>query len=224
MAKGLVEQSTMTAIADAIRAKNGTEDTYTPAQMADAITSGGGDSVYTSPISHKGTYLSGTFDFRGTSSNNQQVTQLNIVVDGKISDFGSMILSGSPVGSNYSGLCEALVIIAKEDGENNIQIYDNQLASSSYSIELDLSEYTDSHEIIIIIGGFSRYSNTTKGDYASFVFKNPISDYRYAVAQSSYINTKVYENSVQTIDANGYLTTTIDREEKILVDTEGGAF
>lgn len=47
MAKGLVEQSTMTAIADAIRAKTGTEDTYKPSEMADAISSitggGGGD-------------------------------------------------------------------------------------------------------------------------------------------------------------------------------------
>lgn len=42
----LVQDSSLTAIADAIRAKNGTETTYKPAEMADAITnlpSGGGD-------------------------------------------------------------------------------------------------------------------------------------------------------------------------------------
>lgn len=47
MAKGLVEQSTMIAIADAIRAK-GVEGSFTPAQMAGAISAivtGGGGSV-----------------------------------------------------------------------------------------------------------------------------------------------------------------------------------
>lgn len=44
MANVLVNENSLTAIADAIRAKNGTQNTYKPAQMADAITaiSGGG--------------------------------------------------------------------------------------------------------------------------------------------------------------------------------------
>lgn len=37
MSKGLVEQSSLKAIADAIREKNGLSDTYTPAEMAPAI-------------------------------------------------------------------------------------------------------------------------------------------------------------------------------------------
>lgn len=46
MANVLVQESSLTAIADAIRAKNGTEDTYKPADMASAIAnipSGGGE-------------------------------------------------------------------------------------------------------------------------------------------------------------------------------------
>lgn len=38
MAKGLVSDTNLTAIANAIRAKNGSSDTYTPAEMATAIT------------------------------------------------------------------------------------------------------------------------------------------------------------------------------------------
>lgn len=44
MAKGLINDSTLTAIADAIRAKNGSEDTMLPSEMAgliEAIESGG---------------------------------------------------------------------------------------------------------------------------------------------------------------------------------------
>ena len=47
MANVLVQDSSLTAIADAIRSKNGTTNTYKPGEMADAITnlpSGGGDS------------------------------------------------------------------------------------------------------------------------------------------------------------------------------------
>lgn len=50
MADRLIQTETLTAIADAIRAKNGSSDTYTPAQMVDAITaiptSSGGESVW----------------------------------------------------------------------------------------------------------------------------------------------------------------------------------
>lgn len=50
MAERLIQTETLTAIADAIRGKNGTSDTYTPSQMADAITaiptSSGGESVW----------------------------------------------------------------------------------------------------------------------------------------------------------------------------------
>ena len=38
MAEGLVSDTNLTAIANAIRAKNGSSDTYTPATMATAIT------------------------------------------------------------------------------------------------------------------------------------------------------------------------------------------
>ena len=42
----LVQESSLSAIADAIRAKNGSQDTYTPAQMGPAIAAlTGGDPV-----------------------------------------------------------------------------------------------------------------------------------------------------------------------------------
>ena len=49
MAERLIQTQTLTAIANAIRAKNGSENTYTPAQMAAAILAlapGGGESVW----------------------------------------------------------------------------------------------------------------------------------------------------------------------------------
>lgn len=48
MADRIIQTETLTAIADAIRGKTGTQNTYTPSQMADAITaiSTGGESVW----------------------------------------------------------------------------------------------------------------------------------------------------------------------------------
>lgn len=59
MAKGLVESSTMTAIADAIREKTGSTDTYTPAEMVEAIANiqGGGVTPETFEIKDSVSYL-----------------------------------------------------------------------------------------------------------------------------------------------------------------------
>ena len=60
MAKVLVTDTNLTNIANAIRGKNGTQTTYTPAEMAAAITaipSGGGSSKFT--------YEEGSFTYEG---------------------------------------------------------------------------------------------------------------------------------------------------------------
>ena len=59
MAKVLVNESSLTGIADAIRGKNGSTDTYKPSEMAAAITaiSGGGEPVIESlSVTSNGTY------------------------------------------------------------------------------------------------------------------------------------------------------------------------
>ena len=50
MSKAIIDEQSLTDIADAIRAKNGSADTYTPSEMATAITdlpSGGGVTIQT---------------------------------------------------------------------------------------------------------------------------------------------------------------------------------
>lgn len=98
MAKGLVEQSTMTAIADAIRAKNNSEDTYTPAQMADAIsaiTSGGGDAEYTATV-WKYIPATNTFYVKGSASGTIDVTLT--------ADLGDNRFTVTHSGYNYSNV------------------------------------------------------------------------------------------------------------------------
>lgn len=60
MANVLVQESSLEAIADAIRAKNGTQNTYKPAQMAEAIEaiSGGGITpvINSLSVTENGTY------------------------------------------------------------------------------------------------------------------------------------------------------------------------
>lgn len=57
MSKKLYEESNIAAIANAIRAKNGSQDTYTTAEMADAIEDiETGGILTTKSISENGTY------------------------------------------------------------------------------------------------------------------------------------------------------------------------
>ena len=68
----LVAESSLQAIADAIRSKNGSQNTYTPAQMADAIIaiSGGGGSANlgTKAIYHNGSHPASSDGLDGYSS------------------------------------------------------------------------------------------------------------------------------------------------------------
>lgn len=98
MAKGLVEQTTMTAIADAIRAKNGSENTYTPAQMADAIsaiTTGGGEAEYTATV-WKYIPATSTFDVSGSASGTIDITLTG--------DLGDNRFTVTHSGYNYSNV------------------------------------------------------------------------------------------------------------------------
>ena len=60
MSKVLVSESNLSSIADAIREKSGTEDTYTPSQMAPAIRniSGGGGDMYQEDYDPQGAVIS----------------------------------------------------------------------------------------------------------------------------------------------------------------------
>ena len=65
MARVFVNDTTLTAIADAIREKNGSEDTYKPSQMADAvrgIQSGGGVDLFQNATSLANVFKDSEFD------------------------------------------------------------------------------------------------------------------------------------------------------------------
>ena len=95
MANVLVQDSSLTAIADAIRAKNGTETTYKPGEMASAITalptgSGGGEVnqiTATFPFSFSSTAGSQYYTVTGTDI--LDLTQYGVKED--FSNFVSLI-------------------------------------------------------------------------------------------------------------------------------------
>lgn len=63
MSQALITEARLTDIADAIRAKNGSSDTYTPPQMAAAIAAiptGGGVDVEALSVTANGTYTAPT--------------------------------------------------------------------------------------------------------------------------------------------------------------------
>lgn len=66
MANVLINENSMTAIADAIRAKNGTQNTYKPAQMADAISAISGGGI--TPTGTKSITANGTYDVTNFAS------------------------------------------------------------------------------------------------------------------------------------------------------------
>lgn len=77
MANVLVRESSLEAIADAIREKLNTEDTYKPGEMADAIESisGGGSSLGTKSITANGTYNASSDSLDGYSQVTVNVPQ-----------------------------------------------------------------------------------------------------------------------------------------------------
>lgn len=69
MSKVMITESYLEDIADAIRAKTGTQDTFTPAEMADAIGDiGGSATLGTKSISSNGTYNASSDSLDGYSS------------------------------------------------------------------------------------------------------------------------------------------------------------
>ena len=90
MANVLVQESSLEDIADAIRSKNGTQNTYKPAQMAAAIQaiSGGGSTLGTKSITNNGTY-------NASSDNLDGYSQVTVTVPASAVDTGTKSITAN---------------------------------------------------------------------------------------------------------------------------------
>lgn len=135
MANVLVQDTSLTAIADAIRGKNGTETTYKPAEMADAIANlpSGGDIpsealVFTGALDDY--TLSGQagevlIDYCSSQLNFSNVTSarsLFAFVDRDLSDLTININNCLPDGMFFDGAMSALPKIVGSFSNNNSQL------------------------------------------------------------------------------------------------------
>lgn len=169
MANILVNESSLSAIANAIRSKNGSQETYKPSQMADAILniSGGGSTpvLGTKTITENGTYSASNDSLDGFSAVTVNVsssgggTSGTLVGDGTTKSFG-ISLDAAP---------SHLIVYAKESniGTDNTWSTMNAMYNSS-----------DDHYQIGQRYGASNYSGTRKPNsgatYANGIFTLPL--------------------------------------------------
>lgn len=114
MANVLIEQDTMADIADAIRGKNGSVSTYTPAQMVTAIanipTDGGSPNIQALSVTANGTYTA-TDDVDGYSPVTVSVSGPNLVTG----TFTGTTEGVMEVSIPYSGNGYAKVVVIELD-------------------------------------------------------------------------------------------------------------
>ena len=105
----LVEENSLWAVADAIRSKNGTQNSYTPAQMAEAITNlpTSGGTLIQKTVTAAGTYLASADQADGFSSVTDAIPWYEVPVsfdespNGYVMS-GKWMINGSTV--NYSDI------------------------------------------------------------------------------------------------------------------------
>lgn len=141
MAKVLVNESSLTGIADAIRGKNGTTDTYKPSEMAAAITaiSGGGEpTIEALSITANGTYTA------PDGVDGYSPVTVNVPQDGGPPD-SDFVLSGDLSYWDYNGEWDSFIeaYINKWSTSNIVDasymFYHTKLTSIPFDINLSSS-------------------------------------------------------------------------------------
>ena len=103
MANVLVSETSMTAIANAIRSKNGTQNTYTPSQMPQAISEieGGGSAT----LIDKNISANGTYNASSDSADGYKKVVVNVPTSGITqADEGKVVSNGALVSQTSLGV------------------------------------------------------------------------------------------------------------------------
>ena len=142
MANVLIEQDTMADIADAIRGKNGSVSTYTPAQMVTAIanipTGGGSPNIQALSVTANGTYTA-TDDVDGYSPVTVSVSGPNLVTG----TFTGTTEGVMEISIPYSGNGYAKVVVI-DLADPNDATYSGTIAKYSTSKFIMTKTYPDS--------------------------------------------------------------------------------
>ena len=119
MANVLVQESSLQAIANAIRAQNGTQDTYTPAQMGPAILdiSGGGAGL----LEPHAFDLSGGYVTAGVWNVGSDTVCYSDVYE-VVANRAYLIALGSTVGSRFRGMFSTVDTSLAEENVTGTQI------------------------------------------------------------------------------------------------------
>lgn len=229
MAKVLVSESNLTNIANAIRAKNGSSDTYTPAQMATAI-----QGIQTGMQTYTCTYP--------TSTANQSL-QINLLSSGTVSnglvqfngcgvelklvpnsgyDAGSIVIDGVDTESDtrtINPLTRDTVISVTNATEHQYLLNTTanvvyQPASSSWNPDIIHVKYTEENDYSCMAynpqTGLSQQVNCNFGDFHLEGGNSQTLRLIARVYESTdfYCNTKIILNDEFSFDVNLLLSST----------------
>lgn len=231
MATMITDSANYSAIANAIRAKNGTENTYTPAQMADAISAitsgGGGDSEYVPAILAGARNYIITLAYKsGTSLEQNYVVSLNND-DFAVKDWCSeIIVSHLGITSNASKGFRSLSIKisneSKDFSEEICNITDSEAGSYTFSIPEDLPD--DAKYLVLDSTGMPTSYYATNPITIELIYRHgalPTVLNEIEEVPNDYTSISIAnEDSYQQLRA-GYLKTNIEGQEVTLPDSGG---
>lgn len=198
MSKALITEDYLTDIADAIRAKNGSSDTYTPPQMAAAIAAiptGGG-----APLLYR---LGGFF-----GDVTALVSSLNATLSGTIGETAILIVEHRTAINVTGGM--TLIDTSRGSGDfaQYISVYTKVLTSATETVTITTTDTSST-----ILAAATVYFNRplTIGAPVQQQMDTGVSNYRYTIPPSQHMRLAVVNNpyaannSTHTIEKTRYV-------------------
>lgn len=192
MAQVLVTESYLDDIADAIRDKTGSEDTYTPAQMAGAI-----DGIQTADevvLVSKSVTANGTYDPEDDSADGYSDVTVNVPNTYTLSDEGKVVSSGELVSQTSTTKTSNGTYDTTTNNEVVVNVPSLDLVSKTITENGTYNPASDNADgyssVIVNVSGGGGGQPLSIG-YSDVIFKNTTNDTNIGNAQTNKITTEI---------------------------------
>lgn len=192
MSQVLVTESYLDDIADAIREKNGSEDTYTPAQMAGAI-----EDIHTADdvvLVNKSITANGTYNPASDSADGYSGVTVSVPNSYSASDEGKVVSSGELVSQSSATKTENGTYDTTLNNEIVIAVPSPVLVQKTITKNgtyNPASDNADGYSSIVVNVSDGGEGNVQFFGYSDVTFKNTVNDTNIGNAQTNKITTEI---------------------------------